>query len=100
MPIVRTVATVLAGVGRMRFAVYAALLDHRRCRVGRRRVAARLWLGNVSFVKQHQKTVTSLIDPVIIAVVVLVTPAGRDPLVPRAASELRGQLVDDLLAVL
>jgi membrane-associated protein len=71
VPVVRTVATVLAGVGRMRFAVYAVYSI----------IGAVVWadgvfmigygLGNVSYVKQHQKTVTSLIDPVIIAVVVL-----------------------------
>jgi membrane-associated protein len=71
VPVVRTVATVLAGAGRMRFSVYAVYSV----------IGAILWadgvlllgygLGNVSYVKNHQKTVTSLIDPVIIAVVLL-----------------------------
>jgi membrane-associated protein len=71
VPIVRTVATVLAGVGRMRFSIYATYSI----------IGAIVWadgvfligygLGNVSYVKQHQSTVTSVIDPVIIAVVVL-----------------------------
>jgi membrane-associated protein len=71
VPVVRTVATVLAGVSRMRFSVYAIWSV----------IGAVVWadgvfllgygLGNVHYIKQHQKTVTSLIDPVIVIVVVL-----------------------------
>jgi membrane-associated protein len=84
VPIVRTVATVLAGVGRMRFSIYATYSI----------IGAIVWadgvfligygLGNVSYVKQHQGTVTSFIDPVIIAVVVL-------SLVPVAYHWFRGR---------
>jgi membrane-associated protein len=71
VPVVRTVATVLAGVSRMRFSVFAVFSV----------IGAVIWadgvfmigygLGNVSYVKQHQDTVTSFIDPVIIIVVIL-----------------------------
>ncbi|HSY15885.1 MAG TPA: DedA family protein [Jatrophihabitantaceae bacterium] len=71
VPVVRTVATVLAGVGKMRLAVYATYSI----------IGAIVWadgvfligygLGNVSYVKRHQSTITSLIDPVIIIVVLL-----------------------------
>ena len=45
VPVVRTVATVLAGVGKMRFDLYARLLDHRRHRLDRRHAAARSGTG-------------------------------------------------------
>jgi membrane-associated protein len=68
VPIVRTVATVLAGVSRMRFGLYAlysviggvlwaagvALLGY--------------WLGHITFVRD---TVEPLIDPIILAVVLI-----------------------------
>jgi membrane-associated protein len=71
VPIVRTVATVLAGTSRMRFSIYAVYSL----------IGAILWadgvlllgygLGKVPFVQHHQKTITGLIDPIIIAVVVI-----------------------------
>jgi membrane-associated protein len=71
VPVVRTVSTVLAGVSRMRYSVYAVYSV----------IGAILWadgmfmigygLGNVSWVKHHQSQVTRWIDPIIIAVVVL-----------------------------
>jgi membrane-associated protein len=91
VPVVRTVATVLAGVSRMRFSVYALYSI----------IGAILWadgvfligygLGNVSYVKRHQDTVTRLIDPIIIAVVVL-------SLVPVAVHWLRGRRRDQTLS--
>jgi membrane-associated protein len=84
VPVVRTVATVLAGVSRMRFSVYAVFSL----------IGAVLWadgvlligygLGKLPFIQHHHKTVTSLIDPVIIAVVVL-------SLVPVLVHYLRGR---------
>ena len=89
VPVVRTVATVLAGVARMRFSVYASFSI----------IGAIIWadgvfmlgygLGNVSYVKAHQKTVTSLIDPVIIIVVVL-------SLLPVAIHWFRGRKNDPI----
>ncbi len=71
VPVIRTVSTVLAGVSRMKFGRYALFSI----------VGAILWadgvfmigygLGKVTYVQQHQKTITSLIDPIIIAVVVV-----------------------------
>ncbi len=67
VPIVRTVATVMAGVGRMRFTLYAVYSV----------IGAVLWadgvlllghqLGKIRFVRQH----SGWIDPVVVAVVVL-----------------------------
>jgi membrane-associated protein len=71
VPIVRTVSTVLAGVSRMNFARYAVFSI----------IGAIIWadgvfmigygLGRLSYVQEHQKTITGLIDPIIIAVVLL-----------------------------
>ena len=68
VPIVRTVATVLAGVSRMRFAVYAVYSI----------IGGVLWsgglillgysLGHIEFVR---KTIEPLIDPILIGVVVV-----------------------------
>jgi membrane-associated protein len=87
VPVVRTVSTVLAGVSRMRFAVYAVYSV----------IGAVLWadgvfligygLGKVSWVQQHQDQVTRWIDPIIIAVVVL-------SLVPVAVHWFRGRKRD------
>lgn len=71
IPIVRTVATVLAGVGRMRFPVYAAFSVIGAIVWADGVLLASYGLGKLPFIQQHQKTVTSLLDPVIVAVVVL-----------------------------
>ncbi|HZY75147.1 MAG TPA: VTT domain-containing protein [Jatrophihabitantaceae bacterium] len=80
VPVVRTVATVMAGVGRMRFALYALYSV----------VGAILWadgvlllgnaLGRVKFVRDH----ADWLDPIVIAVVVI-------GLVPAAAQYLRSR---------
>lgn len=73
VPVVRTVATVMAGVGRMRFALYALYSV----------VGAILWadgvlllgnaLGHVKVVRDH----ADWLDPIVIAVVVVgLVPAG------------------------
>jgi membrane-associated protein len=73
VPIVRTVATVMAGVGRMRFALYAVYSV-----VGGVIWAAGVmllgyWLGHIEFVRD---TVEPLIDPILIGIVVVsVLPA-------------------------
>ena len=73
VPIVRTVATVMAGTGRMRFSLYAIVSI----------IGAVLWadgmlligyaLGHVDFVRQH----TSWVDYIVIVAVALsIVPAG------------------------
>jgi membrane-associated protein len=91
VPVVRTVATVLAGVSRMRFSVYATYSV----------IGAILWadgvfllgygLGQTSYVKQHRDTVTSLIDPIIIAVVLI-------SIVPVAIHWFRGRRADTAIS--
>ena len=71
VPVVRTVATVFAGVSRMRFATYTAAAT----------IGAIVWvdgvlllgygLGKIHYISEHQKTVTSIIDPLVIVVVLL-----------------------------
>jgi membrane-associated protein len=91
VPIVRTFATVMAGASRMRFAVYAAYSV----------IGGVIWcvgvtllgyyLGHISFV---QKTVRPLIEPVIVAVVLL-------SMVPAAVGLLRSRrrgMTDEPLA--
>ena len=85
VPIVRTVATVMAGVGRMRFSLYALYSA-----IG----GDRLWtdgilllghqLGKIKFVRDHK----GYIDYLVIVVVVHRPGAGRRPLLagPAAAS--------------
>ncbi len=73
VPIVRTVATVMAGTGRMRFSLYAIVSI----------IGAVLWadgmlligyaLGHVDFVRQHTSWVDYL---VIVAVALSIVPAG------------------------
>jgi membrane-associated protein len=89
VPVIRTVSTVLAGVSRMKFGRYALFSI----------VGAILWadgvfmigygLGKVTYVQQHQKTITSLIDPIIIAVVVV-------SILPVAIHWFRGRKQADL----
>ncbi len=68
VPIVRTVATVMAGVSRMRFSLYAvySVIGGVLWTVGV--ILAGYWLGHIVFVREH---VEPLIDPILIGVVVL-----------------------------
>ncbi len=68
VPIVRTVATVMAGVSRMRFGLYTiySMIGGVIWTVGV--ILAGYWLGHIDFVRQH---VEPLIDPILIGVVVL-----------------------------
>jgi membrane-associated protein len=68
VPIVRTVATVMAGVSKMRFSLYAAysLIGGVVWTVGV--LLAGYWLGHIEYVRKH---VEPLIDPVLVGVVVL-----------------------------
>ena len=69
VPVVRTVATVMAGVSKMRFTTYLAATV----------VGAIVWadgvfligygLGKIHYVQQHQHKITSIIDPLVIVVV-------------------------------
>jgi membrane-associated protein len=68
VPIVRTVATVLAGVGRMRFGLYALYSAIGGLLWAGGVLLAGYWLGHIDFVR---KTVEPLIDPILIGVVVL-----------------------------
>lgn len=73
VPIVRTVATVLAGVSRMRFALYAlySLIGGVLWSGGV--LLLGYWLGHIEFVR---KTIEPLIDPILVGVVLLsVMPA-------------------------
>jgi membrane-associated protein len=74
VPIVRTFATVMAGASRMRFAVYAAYSVLGGILWTASITLLGYYLGHISFV---QKTVRPLIEPVIVAVVLLsMVPAG------------------------
>src|ERR1700712_5069414 len=68
VPIVRTVATVLAGVSRMRFALYAlySLIGGVLWSGGV--LLLGYWLGHIEFVR---KTIEPLIDPILVCVVLL-----------------------------
>jgi membrane-associated protein len=73
VPIVRTVATVMAGVGRMRFSAYAiaSVLGGIVWVDGILLIG--YWLGHIEFVQSHK----GWIDYLVIAVVVLsLIPAG------------------------
>lgn len=81
VPIVRTVATVLAGVARMRFAVYALYSVIGGFVWAAGVILLGYWLGHIAFVRN---TVEPLIDPIIIGVVLV-------SLVPAALHYLRGR---------
>jgi membrane-associated protein len=66
VPIVRTVATVLAGVGKMRFGLYALFSVIGGALWASGILLAGYWLGHIEFVR---KTVEPLIDPILICVV-------------------------------
>lgn len=68
VPIVRTVATVMAGVGKMRFGLYVlySVIGGVLWTVGV--ILAGYWLGHIEFVRKH---VEPLIDPILLGVVVL-----------------------------
>jgi membrane-associated protein len=84
VPIVRTVATVMAGVGRMRFRLYAvySLIGGVVWTVGV--LLAGYWLGHIAYVRDH---VEPLIDPVLVGIVAL-------SLVPFAVHWVRTRKVD------
>jgi membrane-associated protein len=81
VPIVRTVATVMAGVAKMSFRRYAlySLIGGVVWTVGV--ILAGYWLGHITFVRQQ---VEPLIDPILIAVVLL-------SLIPVTIHWLRGR---------
>jgi membrane-associated protein len=81
VPVVRTVATVVAGVGRMNFTRYLIYSVIGALIWSDGVVLLGYWLGHIAFVRDH---VEPLIDPVIIAVVVL-------SLIPVAIHALRGR---------
>jgi membrane-associated protein len=81
VPVVRTVATVVAGVGRMSFVPYLIYTVIGGLVWSDGVVLTGYWLGHIAFVRDH---VEPLIDPVIIAVVVL-------SLVPVTIHALRGR---------
>jgi membrane-associated protein len=66
VPIVRTVATVLAGVGKMRFSLFALYSVIGGVLWASGVLLAGYWLGHIEFVR---KTVEPLIDPILICVV-------------------------------
>ncbi|MEP6598483.1 MAG: VTT domain-containing protein [Actinomycetota bacterium] len=68
VPIVRTVATVMAGVGRMRFTLYALYSVIGGVIWSAGVILLGYWLGHIQFVRD---TVEPLIDPILIAVVIL-----------------------------
>jgi membrane-associated protein len=68
VPIVRTVATVMAGVGRMRFSLYVLYSIIGGVLWATGVLLAGYWLGHIEFVRKH---VEPLIDPVLIVVVLL-----------------------------
>ena len=73
VPIVRTVAPVLAGVSRMRFALYALYSVIGGVLWSGGVMLLGYWLGHIEFVR---KTIEPLIDPILIGVVLLsVLPA-------------------------
>ena len=93
VPIVRTVATVLAGVGRMRFSVYAlySIIGGFIWAAGV--ILLGYWLGHISFVRN---TVEPLIDPILIVVVLLsLVPAAVHWWRSRRAPAAQGQTTID-----
>ncbi|MGI8881714.1 MAG: DedA family protein [Jatrophihabitans sp.] len=68
VPIVRTVATVMAGVSKMRFALYALYSVIGGALWAAGVVLVGYWLGHIKFVRD---TVEPLIDPILIVVVIL-----------------------------
>ena len=68
VPIVRTFATVMAGASRMRFSVYALYSVIGGILWGGGIIALGYYLGHIDFVRE---TVEPLIEPILIAVVVL-----------------------------
>ncbi|MDQ6936538.1 MAG: VTT domain-containing protein [Actinomycetota bacterium] len=68
VPVVRTVATVLAGVGRMRYSVYATYSVIGGVLWADGVMLTGYWLGHIRFVRD---TVEPLIDPILVGVVVL-----------------------------
>ena len=68
VPVVRTVATVLAGVGRMRFGLYVFYSITGGMLWASGVLLAGYWLGHIAFVRT---TVEPLIDPILIGVVVV-----------------------------
>lgn len=68
VPVVRTVATVMAGVSRMRFGLYALYSVIGGVLWATGVLMTGYWLGHFEFVR---KTVEPLIDPVLIAVVLI-----------------------------
>jgi len=68
VPVVRTVATVMAGVGRMRFAIYAfySMIGGAVWTIGVLLIG--YWLGHIDVVRNH---IEPLIDPILLVVVVL-----------------------------
>ncbi len=81
VPIIRTVATVMAGVAKMSFRRYAlySVIGGVVWAVGV--ILAGYWLGHITFVRKH---VEPLIDPILIAVVLL-------SLIPVTVHWLRGR---------
>lgn len=84
VPIVRTVATVMAGVGRMRFSVYALYSVIGGVIWSAGVILIGYWLGHIEFVRN---TVEPLIDPILIGIVVL-------SLLPVTIHYLRGRRAD------
>jgi membrane-associated protein len=68
VPIVRTITTVMAGVSRMRFSLYAlySIIGGVVWTVGL--ILTGYWLGHIGFVRD---TIEPLIDPILIGIVVL-----------------------------
>jgi membrane-associated protein len=81
VPIVRTVATVMAGVSRMRFTVYAIYSVIGGILWAGGMILLGYWLGHIEFVRLH---VEPLIDPILIIVVLI-------SLVPAALHWLRSR---------
>jgi membrane-associated protein len=68
VPVVRTVATVMAGVSRMRFAIYAlySIIGGAIWTIGVLLIG--YWLGHIDVVRNH---IEPLIDPILLGVVLL-----------------------------
>ncbi len=79
--VVRTVATVMAGVSRMRFAVYALYSVIGGVIWSAGVLLLGYWLGHIEFVRKH---VEPLIDPIIVGVVIV-------SLIPVLIHYLRGR---------
>lgn len=81
VPIVRTVATVMAGVSRMRYSLYALFSVIGGVLWTAGVLLLGYWLGHIDFVRNH---VEPLIDPILIGVVVI-------SLIPVTVHYLRGR---------